>query len=160
MLIAKTMKFLAKIYTPQTNHRGDTIVEVMVSMLILSLVLAAAFGSSSKSLQTGTDASNREQALRLAQDQVEHIRNEANKVPSGLGGWPQSQYYCILPSGAVDVVDVDTTTHVCYNLSSNKKIGASIYYVAPPSGVYTVKAKWNNSNGGINELTLYYKAAQ
>ena len=63
------MKIFSLFNRFKTNSRGDTIVEVLISMTILALVLGTAFMVSSHSLQTGTAAGQRNQALGYAQSQ-------------------------------------------------------------------------------------------
>ena len=68
------MKFLIK------NNSGDTIVEVLFSIMIISLILSGAFVTSNTSLLNIRAAQERAQALGVAQAQVETLRAEASKI--------------------------------------------------------------------------------
>src|SRR5579859_5049906 len=58
----------------KNTMRGDTIVEVMVSVVVLGLVLGTAYSLSNKSLKTGTQANQRSQALSVASSQIERLK--------------------------------------------------------------------------------------
>jgi len=70
------------------NTTGDTIVEVLFSILIISLILSGAFVTSNTSLLNIRAAQERQQALGIAQGQVETLRAEASNVfvNNGLPG--------------------------------------------------------------------------
>lgn len=54
---------------------GDTIIEVMLAVAIFGLVLVVTITSANRSLRSGTDATLRQEALTLDQQQVELIKN-------------------------------------------------------------------------------------
>jgi prepilin-type N-terminal cleavage/methylation domain-containing protein len=79
------------------NQAGDTIIEVMVAVAILALVLTVAYQSTSRSLQSGVDSSNRQQAIALASQQIEIIKN-AETSPQGepaLNAYHAAGAFCI-----------------------------------------------------------------
>src|SRR5438105_7494298 len=107
------MNPLAKIRKFRSNTRGDTIVEVLISIAILAAVLGTAVVTSAHSLQTGTDAGNRHQGLALAQQQIELIKNAANSTPSQLSNFTINKPFCVKPDGTVDTADIDPATKLC-----------------------------------------------
>lgn len=138
------MKQLFKI---RRLERGDTIVEVLIAMTILALVLAASFASSSRSLHTGTDAANRSQALALAQQQIEVIKNDV-----GLGNLStytsQTGNFCVNGS------------QVYASSSSNCKLLLGQYNVSDSinGGLFTINSTWaGSSGGGQNQLTIHFR---
>ena len=62
------------------NNSGDTIVEVLIAIVILSLILTGAYVSSNDSLDNIRDAQDRIQALGYAQNQAEDLRAEAHTI--------------------------------------------------------------------------------
>lgn len=62
---------------PRLNNKGDTIIEVLIAILILSLVLTGAYSSSNQSLKMVTEAEQRTIALNIAQNQIEDLRAQA-----------------------------------------------------------------------------------
>jgi type II secretory pathway pseudopilin PulG len=63
---------LKKIF--KRNSRGDTLVEVMLSIAIVSLAVTVAYSLASRSLQTGILATERTQANKMAESQVEALK--------------------------------------------------------------------------------------
>ena len=103
----KLPKFLSKI----KNSRGDTIVEVMISMSILAIILGVAYATSTRSLQSGLDSQYRDQALTYAQQQLELIKNADNSQGSA-GSYKVAQPFCINPANT-QIQAVDSRTNVC-----------------------------------------------
>ncbi|HEU5004978.1 MAG TPA: type II secretion system protein [Candidatus Saccharimonadales bacterium] len=133
------------------QQRGDTIIEVLLSVSILGLVLAMSFTSSSRSLNAGTDAANRNQALAYAQEQVELLRTAAND--GAIKDFPTNgSAFCIDPStGGQQNVGSDGLCH----LNGESIFGVAIKYDSS-NQVYNVAAQWQ----GINiedQVSLYYQ---
>ena len=63
------------------SERGDTIVEVLITIVIVSSVLVGAYNVATRSSQSTQDASERSQALQIAQAQVEYLRT-AHTIPA------------------------------------------------------------------------------
>ena len=65
---------------------GDTIVEVLIAILVVSAVLAGAYASAGNSLNGTRQAQERGEALKLAEGQLEQIKANvaAAKVPTNL----------------------------------------------------------------------------
>ena len=72
------------------NQKGDTIVEVLISIVIIALILTGAYETANASLKSIIDSQERTQALGYAQDQVEDLRTEAAIFFDG--GTANSQY--------------------------------------------------------------------
>ena len=56
------------------SQRGDTIVEVLISVAIASMMLASAYAITSRNMRTTRDTQEHSQALQIAQQQVERLR--------------------------------------------------------------------------------------
>ena len=141
------------------GQRGDTIVEVMLSIVVLSVVLVAAYVLSSHSLSSGVDAQKRSKALSIAQGQVSQLINAQNGLSGGLTRYTTvGKAFCINNDGTSN-----TTTHtgsngvvVCATDSSGYATGIS-YNVS--TKVFTVTTQWPGSAASkTNQAVLYYKA--
>lgn len=73
------------------NNRGDTIIEVLIAVVILTLIITGAYVTSNDSLKNIIDAQERIQALGVAQSQTETLRAEASSA-SVFGGGNNAQY--------------------------------------------------------------------
>lgn len=58
-------------------QRGDTIVEVLISITILSLILGGAYVTTNHSLQDTRDAQEHSNATKLIEAQIEQLRSAA-----------------------------------------------------------------------------------
>jgi len=68
------------------NSRGDTIMEVLISMAVLGLILASSYALVTRSTSANISANERGQASKLAIQQIELLKiyaeNNANNMPS------------------------------------------------------------------------------
>lgn len=81
------------------RHRGFSIVEVLVALVVLAIGLLGIAGLYVESLRSGGAAINRMQAINLAMDLADRIR--ANRTATvAYAGAPSATYTCI-GAGAV-----------------------------------------------------------
>lgn len=127
------------------NNTGDTIVEVLIAIAIVSLVLGGAYVSTNRSFQTTRTAQERGEALKLAESQVEAIRqaleqNSPNVVSIDdfcIDGGTLHNSPCELVVGGVT-----------YNLITEHQTGQY---------VFSVKVDWDRLGGGTNFAQLDYE---
>ena len=74
-----SMKTVQKI---KLSQRGDTIVEVMLSIAIIGMVLGASYTTSTRALRTGRFAQEHTEALKLAESQIEKLKYIASIITS------------------------------------------------------------------------------
>src|SRR5579862_5921930 len=138
---------------------GDTIVEVLLAISIFALVLVVSLVSANRSLHSGTDATNRQQALTLADQQVEFIKNALGTDLSTLQAYTAAQgTFCIDPTTG-QVQNASAANKPCNN------IGGSQYDLAITSAsggsnstVFKVTTMWpSTSTTGTDSLFVYYK---
>lgn len=69
------------------KQRGDTIVEVMLAMAVVGMVLGVAYGITNRSVQVGRSAQERSEALKIAETQIELLKEYARSEdrPAGQG---------------------------------------------------------------------------
>jgi len=150
------------------KQRGDTIVEVMIAIVIISFVLAGGYLISNQSLLDERQAQERAEALELVEAQLESLRS-ATSSGSLVLSTPQAQPFCMVngtaetPSAANDECtfsSADTpspattipsyTTQITY---SNFNPGGS----APFPYDITVQAVWAQLGGGNENVLLNYR---
>jgi len=132
--------------------RGDTIIEVLLSIAILGLVLAGAYALANRNLSSGVSAGWRDQALTSAQSQIEHIINAQNTGGSALDKYKNfTGDFCILQSGEPKNKD----DNECKNYDGKQYVLA-VHYA---SNVFTVTAQWTPAVAASyqDQLKLYYK---
>ncbi len=147
------------------SARGDTLVEVLISVAIITLVVTVGYSVANRSLSNGTSSVQRNQALSVAQGQVEQLVNAVNT--NQLDNFKRDNQFCVDPTGKV-IDDPQGNNPSCgqfkYGTSdSDVPYSISIKY-EKTSGIFTIKASWAQSTGnkstagGEGSLALYYKA--
>ncbi len=147
----------------KANRRGDTIVEVLISIAILGIVLTAAYVSTSHSLQSGTDAGNRSVALGYAQQQIEYMKaivanagGSTSTQNTDLTKTPGSKFYISNNGTTLNVVYCPSSPQVCPTITGTSYTVYEVYN----TGIYTLTVSWPRASGGSpNSLTLYYKTS-
>jgi prepilin-type N-terminal cleavage/methylation domain-containing protein len=146
------MRHLAKL-----QQRGDTIVEVLVAITIVSLILGGAYVTSHNSLIATRDTQEHANALQLAQIQVEWLRTLEN-TNSLIFTTPTP--FCISSSGTpVVACTVDSTG------AHNANPALNIYKVeitnrtGGGNGPYTftTQASWPGLQNDKDQVQLIYR---
>jgi prepilin-type N-terminal cleavage/methylation domain-containing protein len=145
------------------GSRGDTIVEVLIAIAILSLVLAGAYQTATASYKNIVDSQQRIQALDVAQTQVEDLRTQAatnsfrpyintnscfqisanpinNNVPTAYSSNPS-------PSG----------TCVSQNIYLSEISFVAASPDAPGVNEYKITVTWPSVKQGNSQVVLYYR---
>ncbi|HEX8762820.1 MAG TPA: type II secretion system protein [Candidatus Saccharimonadales bacterium] len=138
------------------TERGDTVVEVLVSIAVVSLLLGGAFVTADRSFKGNRDAQERQSAVKLAEGQVEQLKYLAGTSPDSIFGASVPAAFCltgtVTASNASDAacrVNADgspTTADPSYNLR-----------VTRTSNDFTVLVTWEALTGTASNVTLKYR---
>lgn len=104
--------FVGRFRTTAANQRGDTIVEVLIAIAVISLVLGGAYVTTNRSLQATRAAQERVNALKLAESQIEQIKAMAANSPSVLFGSATASAFCISKANGQPVAAGDAACEV------------------------------------------------
>lgn len=154
------------------NQVGDTIVEVLIAIAIISSILGGAFSATNYSSNNIRGAQERSEALNLVQGQVEQIKAFAagSQADTTVFRPPAStRLFCFNNLGEFKNA---TTTNINTpptpdDLSgytgdcSLQPLGGVTYYVSveysPSTNTFTTRCRWDRVGGGQDELTIAYK---
>jgi len=133
------------------NQRGDTIVEVLIAITVVSMILGGAYTTTNRSLQASRSAQEQGVATKLVEGQLEQLKALAD-VPGGLASAPAS--FCILPvSGKPTPVSTAAAGTPC-SLNNQGATAAATdqpaYRIAitePTPDNYKITNTWINVNG-------------
>ncbi len=92
------------IRTIHTASRGDTIVEVLISIAIVSLVLAGAYVTTNRSLQATRGAQERAVALKLSESQLERLKGLMATEAGATAVMAMASPFCISPTTGQPVI--------------------------------------------------------
>lgn len=135
----------------RSRQAGDTIVEVLIAISIVSLVLTSAYMVTNKNSQTMQAVQEKTQAQKLVERQIELLR-AASSVPATTFCFTDDQVtttsdlnQCVFDqSGAVSGDPSDVRYHL------------SIAPNTPSSDTYEIKATWDRLGGGTGNVTMSY----
>jgi len=141
---------MSHIHLRRLAQRGDTIVEVLIAMAIISLVLASAYVTSTRNTTLMQSSQERQQAQRLVESQIEMIRSKGGITGTGhcfVGGTETSGAPCNITGSSYSAAT--------YTLSITGPIGTTT-----PTGTYTVSAVWTSLGSkktNDSNVTMYYR---
>jgi Tfp pilus assembly protein PilV len=157
------------------NQVGDTIVEVLIALTLITFVLVGAYYTANQSYRNNIDAQEHTQAYGVAQNQIEYLKIFGSGISSGN---------CLLDNGSSVIqasntpstngcnvesnnlsssgykYSCPTSSPFCYAVSINK-IAASSYSL-PLTGAnlntYQISVSWKALGGGSSDdVSLYYR---
>lgn len=136
------------------KQRGDTIVEVLICIMIVSLILTGAYVTTNKSTLAVSNSQEHATALKLIQSQLEELRTNANQQSPTV--FAKAAPFCMVngvatsatqqPDAAQCIVDANdnaTTAQPAYKLTITR-VDAS------DSAVFQVRADWDSITGSGN----------
>lgn len=140
------------------NNSGDTIVEVLICLAIMSAVIGGAYSVASRSLSGIRQAQERAEATKYAETQLERIRY-------GMYSQVPKQNF---PSGGTSFCVTDTLTISTFsnptNLSgypANCQRGLyrfEVQFDPAQQNLFTITVRWDGLTGNQQQLQLFYRA--
>ena len=133
------------------KQAGDTIVEVLIAISIVSLVLTSAYMVTNKNSLVMQSTQEKTQAQKLIERQIELLR-ATDSVPNAS--------FCFVDDGG----NVTTDLAQCvFNQSGDVSSDTSSvqYKIAitpntPSSDTFEIKAAWDRVGGGSSSITMNY----
>lgn len=146
------------VYQRSGHQRGDTIVEVLICVLIVSLVLAGAYVTTQRSSVGVRNSQEHSVALKLIQAQVEQLRTNANQENPAV--FTANQPFCMVDSVPVpanstpectqDSAGEPTTDQPMYRMTIRRIANAG-------GTVFTINADWDALTGQSARKTIFYR---
>lgn len=149
-------------------QKGDTIVEVLISISVLSLILSASYALANRSSYAVRQAQERSEAVKIAESQLESLKSflsdEGNEPPA-TGSWcmrdsqtTQSGFLSDVPvSASADVLDEYPVE--CQKGTDNRYKNSIRRGTTPATAnTYTAVTRWQRVTGtGNDEVTFVYR---
>ena len=149
----------AKMRKSFLKQAGDTIIEVLIAIGVASSVLAITFSTMNRNLLITRDAQERTEATKIAQGQMEALRQIATLPIAGTN-------FCINAAGtAVGLAGVPNTSSGGLAADDfTKYVGEctnGLYHIALTSSNqkdYHVYVRWDRITGGTrDEVVMVYR---
>ncbi|QQS20358.1 prepilin-type N-terminal cleavage/methylation domain-containing protein [Candidatus Saccharibacteria bacterium] len=130
-----------------TNQRGDTIVEVLIAIALVSLVLTSAYALTNKNVRATQEVQEQSYAQKLAEQQVELLR-ASNPKPTASS--------CFDPNTGATLALISVACRPTVG-NVNYSIEVARDSVVPEK--YSVRVTWDTLSGRTAKVTVYYKVA-
>lgn len=152
----------------RNNNRGDTIIEVLLAIAVVSSVLGLTYSTMNRNLLTMRGNQERTEATRAAQDQLERLRsawisNQAAVTGQSTNGFCINNANQVRPlSGGSPTADPAVDSLADYATAGCASGTGSLYSMgirrdAVNTKTYRVFVRWPSLNGGISEVSTVYK---
>ncbi len=136
------------------HTRGDTIVEVLISIAIAGFALGAAFALAQRSSLIGRSAQERVEASKLAEGQLEKLRTAA--IDPAINVFDTSTNYCLDDTLAkkpiANIHDYTAYPVACVSTFYH----VSINYGGSPTDLFTITVLWDDVRGQVQDSIVYY----
>jgi len=142
------------------NRRGDTIVEVLISLAILGMAFGISFSTAHKSLLSTRNSQEHSEALQLLNSQLELIRANVNKQQQSSPVFNSTSTFCMNPA---DDQPLASTASTCTTFGVEGFYKVSIAYVPTTvngvnQDVFTLTVNWTGVGQlGLQQEQLSYK---
>jgi type IV pilus assembly protein PilV len=136
------MKMLTKIRKVRKNQKGFTLVEVMISMVILAVGVLGLAPLMVLSIYSNTYSQDLTRATAVAQDRIEQLKNQGN--------------FAVMPF-------TETTPDIDGTYDRTVRVDNSATDAAVPAGVYRIKVtiSWTDKKNMNRSVDYYtYKTIQ
>lgn len=139
-------------------ERGDTIVEVLIVIAIVTLVLSGSYASARRSFITTQQTQERAEAIKYLEEQLERLRVAADDPSSGIFGAAGSTNFCLQVSSVLAPscnFGIDNRYNLIIQRTSSIVVVSGI-----PQTHYTFRARaeWDRVGGnGQEQIDMYYR---
>jgi prepilin-type N-terminal cleavage/methylation domain-containing protein len=148
---------------PATEHqRGDTLVEVLIAIAVISLNLAGAYVTTNRSLTATRAAQERGNALKLAESQIEQLKGIVASDPTEVFGGAAPSPFCIDLAG--DAVPASSGSCVVNTSGAPAAAGVQPRFtisIQRTGNNFVLTETWFNAGGKqTDQLQLRYRLYQ
>lgn len=147
------------------KQTGDTIVEVLIAIAVVSGVLGATYSIMNKNMLLVRDNQERTEASKLAQSQLEVLKNTWDHTNPKDFPNQHNVSFCfaedssiIYLSAALPALEMgeDNLSEYAGGCVREEIYHVGVRYNAAPK-TYTVTVRWDKIGGGRNEVAMVYR---
>lgn len=139
------------------ESKGDTIVEVLIAIAVISSVLGIAYSIMNKNIQIMQDNQERTTASKLAQTQIEKLRVNSDSLASAPSD------FCFPPGDEVFTLTSplgnDPSSGLPDDFAEKCISDDDIYYTSIEKNgkSYVVRVRWSSLTGQTSQVVMGYK---
>ena len=140
-----------------SRERGDTLVEVLIAIAVITMIMGGAYITTNKSLLATRAAQERGNALKLAESQIEQIKGLVATNPDSLFSGSPPSPFCISDTGTV----VAATNAACSVGTGGTPTMAQPKFnlsVVRSGNTFTLTETWVNVSGkSTDQIQMKYR---
>ena len=142
---------------------GDTIVEVLIAMAVISSVLGGAYASANRNSKSAQQSQEHSRALKVAETQLELLKAYATNFHDQFTSDPNlNGSFCLQTDTAgndVKIKSYDSSTAGECKVDDNGIADRYSTEVTKDAvtNIYTVKISWDGIKGGQDQVGLVYR---
>jgi len=137
------------------HQQGDTIVEVLLAIVVVSSVLAGAFVSVNRSFIGGRQSQERGEAVKLVEGQLERLKQAAKDPTNNIFG-PGPTPYCLNDT----LTRTASASPVC-NQGADSRYRLTIEQDPTDANTFIAMAVWTRFGGdGQDQVRMVYRVYQ
>jgi len=144
-----------KLLKIKRGMRGDTIIEVLLSMTVLAIVSGAAYVTSTRSFHASINSQDRDQAVSLAQQQLEILKNADSPQGTIDTYKAQTNAFCIKSDATVQVSATGCSASTI-NTNGDSNFTVTDTYDST-SQRFRVTISWKSADNQNSQTVVYYK---
>lgn len=140
-----------------SRERGDTLVEVLIAIAVVSLILGGAYVTTNRSLQATRSAQERGVALKLAESQIERLKGLMS-TSSAAAVMATSGDFCI--SYTTNLPVTSTNAECALNTQGTQTSQEPIFHIAinRTNNDFVLTETWSDVSGrNTDSLQLRYR---
>ena len=147
------------------NQAGETIVEVMMSIAMLSIAIVGSIVVARQSLLIGQAANERTQAVKIAETQVERLKAASLSSTVGTGVFGFTGSFCIREDLTLVTAPTSNQADCSNTYFPSSSLSVTIDYDATgPTGspfdddLFVISVSWDNVRGeGRDSIVIDYR---
>lgn len=151
------------------EQAGDTIVEVLIAIAVVSAVLGSAYVVVNRTLDNALQAQEHTEALKVAEAQLEQLKAATAANASSDVFDTSNRVHCFDSAGnlvefpVVNTLPQDPSTYPAACISGSVNYRTGIVYeegfnsTDPLDDVFKIYVNWPGPTGGQDQVSLVYK---
>lgn len=137
----------------QARQSGDTIVEVLIAVAIISIVITVSFATAQRSLQIGRRAQERTEGLKVAESQVEILKALAPLTTPNIfdstASSPTNPTFCVTPTQIINIGCAEGPDNR-YNKQITRVDNGT-------ESTFNIRVYWDSLRGGQEDIVISYR---
>ncbi|HSX30213.1 MAG TPA: prepilin-type N-terminal cleavage/methylation domain-containing protein [Candidatus Saccharimonadales bacterium] len=144
-----------------SKQRGDTIVEVLIAMAVVSLILGGAYVTTNRSLLATRSAQERSIALKLAESQMERLKSLVATNPDQIFGAAAPSTFCISNTNTVQTAPSAACGFNAAGAGNSTTEPVFKIAITKSGNQFNLNETWFDVNGKITDkLQMKYRIYQ